>query len=317
MRTLVVGPADARAVLSANLRNLEALSTLLSRFNQDGIWHALFKGAAFLATIYADDPGSRPMGDLDVLVLPGDLGRAEETLADLGYQVCPNRGREFLLPGGPRIDLQSDLWHLPPREVEIFRSRCVPARVGPVATRVPEASEHFLLVLVHAAIRHATVRPTWVEDIRRLIESHGPAIDWSRILAGVRRVRGEVPVSLFLEQIAANCPLPVPGSFVRALGPPSRRPLLAKVYRRLLARSELLYAGELLTHLFHLPRERLPGDLLRFVLPDSETLARRYGPGHPAALQARRVLSLALRSVAAAGRLFGCGACRVKPARGP
>lgn len=47
----------------------------------------LLKGAAFLHTIYADDPDVRGMGDVDLLVAPGDVAPLQRWLEARGFRV--------------------------------------------------------------------------------------------------------------------------------------------------------------------------------------------------------------------------------------
>ncbi len=58
---------------------------LADKFNSVGIASVLLKGAAFLFTIYGDDPGMRTMADIDILVNKRDLPEAERVLTELGY----------------------------------------------------------------------------------------------------------------------------------------------------------------------------------------------------------------------------------------
>lgn len=54
---------------------------------------ALLKGVALARGMYGD-AGARPMVDIDLLVPPQEIGRGEELLRRLGYQICVSRRHE-------------------------------------------------------------------------------------------------------------------------------------------------------------------------------------------------------------------------------
>lgn len=60
------------------------LADVLERFRAEDLPVVLLKGMALVATVY-EDGGLRPMCDMDVLVQPGDVTRAGDLLASLGY----------------------------------------------------------------------------------------------------------------------------------------------------------------------------------------------------------------------------------------
>jgi len=59
---------------------------LAQEFEKAKIDLIFLKGAALLTTIYKDDPGLRPMEDIDCLVKKNDLPQAENILKKLGYR---------------------------------------------------------------------------------------------------------------------------------------------------------------------------------------------------------------------------------------
>jgi hypothetical protein len=58
---------------------------IFQALTERGVGFAVRKGAVLLREIYADDYGARRVGDLDVLVRPGDLAAFAEVLRGLGY----------------------------------------------------------------------------------------------------------------------------------------------------------------------------------------------------------------------------------------
>jgi hypothetical protein len=71
-----------------NLATLAELASVARRFEAAGIRAGLLKGAALLHTVY-DDPGTRPMYDIDLLVPEDDAPRADAALRAAGYTPAP------------------------------------------------------------------------------------------------------------------------------------------------------------------------------------------------------------------------------------
>ena len=72
------------ANLARNMLLQDGLSQILSAFNQEEIPIIVLKGAALLGTVY-HDISLRPMSDLDILVQPQHLDRAEIVALHQGY----------------------------------------------------------------------------------------------------------------------------------------------------------------------------------------------------------------------------------------
>jgi len=79
--------------LARNMLLQNELSQLLSAFNEEGIPVVVLKGAALLGSIY-DDIGLRPMSDLDILVQPEHLDRAEAIALCQGYAPIADRNAQ-------------------------------------------------------------------------------------------------------------------------------------------------------------------------------------------------------------------------------
>jgi hypothetical protein len=75
----------------ANQVRTRVLREVLTAYDDAGIRALVLKGAALAHLVYPE-PGLRPMSDLDILVSPSDLWRAQRLLADLGFDAP-------LLPG--------------------------------------------------------------------------------------------------------------------------------------------------------------------------------------------------------------------------
>ena len=89
LRSLYLGNA------ARNLHHFRTLEETLLALDREGIRAGVLKGP-HLATEAYPDPGLRPMGDLDLLVGPGDVLRASAVLGRLGFAAA-----ETLPPSAP------------------------------------------------------------------------------------------------------------------------------------------------------------------------------------------------------------------------
>lgn len=83
LRTWIVGEGERNRLRMDRLH--DELAAALRRFQAAGIPVMPLKGS-ILTTRPGHDPYRRPMADLDLLVLPEDLGAARTTLESLGYR---------------------------------------------------------------------------------------------------------------------------------------------------------------------------------------------------------------------------------------
>ncbi|MBI3798298.1 MAG: nucleotidyltransferase family protein, partial [Deltaproteobacteria bacterium] len=65
---------------------LAFLSALSGTLRQKGLQVILLKGGALIKTVYREQPGLRPLGDLDLLVRAEDLPGGEEVLRLHGFR---------------------------------------------------------------------------------------------------------------------------------------------------------------------------------------------------------------------------------------
>jgi hypothetical protein len=246
--------ARCRGLYWATLRKsavaVEVGSAALAELRAAGVAAAPLKGLALLSgpgAVY-DDPGTRPMDDVDVIVARRDVDRAVAVLERLGFAVATDR-RQARLAGGHElalhrrvggVDLFLELhwaWAGPESLLRSFalpgerflREHCAPDGQGGLA---PTRVGHLLFVAVHAA-RHAFGRWLWLLDLHRLVEE--PAPDWDAVLAGARGLRARRPLYAGLAASRELLRSPVPKEVLTALAPgPVRRSLL----HRSLAASE-------------------------------------------------------------------------------
>jgi hypothetical protein len=187
------------ASLGRNMLLQDGLSQLLSALNLEGIPVIVLKGAALLDSIY-QDISLRPMSDLDILVKPEHLDRAEAIALHQGYtyMVGPNVQKDArmnnrhlpnLIHIGKRIVLeihQHIVGSNEPYRFDLngFWSRARPFRTSDTGalTLAPED------LLIHLSIkflldRHYRSNSALGQlcDISEVILHYGDSLDWNLI----------------------------------------------------------------------------------------------------------------------------------------
>ena len=213
----ISSPGDAARILrddyyrsaASNLIRFHELSRMISAWPRPARVLVL-KGAALANDLY-DDPASRPMSDLDLLVDDADFDVCLSELTRLGYrEAVPEMAAglekssrfQVSMVGGPRgrviVELhrsivagQSDsrapelswLW----RHTEPLQSD-VALPTGTVACQLSPTA-NLIYLAAHAMLQHAPeeLRLVWLVDIDRLIRRRGEEIDWTEAVAAAAR----------------------------------------------------------------------------------------------------------------------------------
>jgi hypothetical protein len=87
---------------------------LLARLEHEGLAPGVIKGF-HTAHVYFPEPGARPMTDVDIVVVPGSLPRAESILRELGFtpgeRVLRGHAHEWMPPLADGAVWSHELWH--------------------------------------------------------------------------------------------------------------------------------------------------------------------------------------------------------------
>jgi hypothetical protein len=231
-RTGDPGEPDTLLTAARNVRLMHLLERLATVFNDAGVPLMVLKGAALNLTLY-DDPGQRPMDDLDLLVRPADVQRATELLLASGSLHGEPLVREDFFPrfhyerefrAGSIYPTKIDLHVRPFRPLRY--SRLIPEhalwdeateqRIGRAAVLVPSAEDMLLHLAVHSAV-HGNCRPTWLQDLRAWIERCGPTLNWDRIIRKAKQWRLALPLRRALQGTDREFPGAVPPRILTAL----------------------------------------------------------------------------------------------------
>ncbi len=174
-----LGPAVRRRLAEAARHNLAANLLLIRRFQEvcdaaGDVPICPVKGTYLLDTVYREDPGARRLGDLDLLVPPGDEERLIARLAERGWHETP--GSRALGPGWHERSLSDGqmlleihtrlgVKHLPRSSWDELAP--LPARVHGRAVHALD-EETTLVHLVTHLVKHVPFTALrWVEDVLR------------------------------------------------------------------------------------------------------------------------------------------------------
>lgn len=187
-----------------NIRMMHILEWIVGKFNEAGIPIMVLKGGALFLTLY-QHPDEREMTDLDILLKPGDLDRAQKLLEELGCHRGEVLFREDFFPRyyyeiqyriGSIAPFNLDLHVRPFRLLRYSRlvpenamwQRAIPVKLGNATVLVPSAEDMLIHMAGHSAI-HSNDHKKWLEDIDSWIRAKSTELDWDRFLDTVESWR--------------------------------------------------------------------------------------------------------------------------------
>ena len=191
------------------------------------------KGTAFAIAFYRD-LGLRRMLDCDLLVRPGQVGRALQALGPVGW--APEEGLPQSYAGhsqeldvrnadGAVIDLHWHIaqWLVPPEDPwnadDPFWDRSVAIEISGAPARALDPTDAVLHSIVHGARHGWRDAPQWVADA--VVIARSSPVDWHRI-ADVALARGiALPVLSALRYLAEVFAVEIPTSVFQRLDVPT------------------------------------------------------------------------------------------------
>lgn len=199
---------------------LRAAGQLIGALEGRGVPTLVLKGGALASRAYPD-LGSRPMGDLDLLVPTAMAGMAMRALEDLGYhavQPHPELAIEtrhstaFRHASGAELDLH---WHvlqecLGADADDPFWEAAVPLKLGGAATRMLGTADQLLHLLVHGLVAERIPPVRWAADAVLLLRAEEDQMDWERLTtqAATRRLSHTVAHGLAFLRDVLDAPVP-------------------------------------------------------------------------------------------------------------
>lgn len=282
--------------LARNMLLQDELGHILSGFNKEGIPVIILKGAALLDTIYRDI-SLRPMSDLDILVRPEDIGRAEALVLELDYTylVKPDDGpadqqnrhlsnlghrkKGIFLEVHRHIVNTDDAFHF---DISDFWARARPVRKAKAEALVFSPED----LLIHLSIKFLSDRRyqsnaavSQLCDIAEMINHYADSLDWELIVKTSREkgfAAGLYSVLYACQRILGT---PVPTAVMQGIRPPQFDPAVMDLFlRRRVLDARPWLAHDLVDHQKSYSRRRA----LRAILGRSYGLAAEVfkGNGH-------------------------------------
>lgn len=270
-------PAELRAALPAeaaaglrelaldtarrSLARVAELARLAGQLERAGIRLVSVKGPVLAARLYGE-AGRRHAGDLDLLIAPEDVRRADQLMRDNGYhraypdfELTPLQWEKYLglrhelkfvrPEHGLLVELQWRLEGMPQLRFTDLWERRVPGQLAGTPLAQPPEPENTLYLFVHGA-RHAWSALFWLVDIALLLAVTPPdaAAALLRCAHGLKTRRALLQGALLARDLLGT---PLPAGWAEAAAGDWRLGwLVAEARRRMaLVQSQSGSAGEL------------------------------------------------------------------------
>jgi hypothetical protein len=216
----------------------EKFFQLRRAFSAENIAAIPLKGIALIQNVYSDI-SQRYMGDIDVLVKPGDVLKVAVILEGLGYahpaiNFDPRKPysiylNSFVFSGHPaRVNYSVHLhWHLLNSTLPFFIYRIAMDDIwlGARTERTKDTDlimlepHHLLLYLSLHAFHHSFDSPVLLEDIKKVVEFYKGGLDWSEVEIWARRWNACMPLYLTLYFTSRLCAADIPGEMINRVRP--------------------------------------------------------------------------------------------------
>jgi hypothetical protein len=275
-------------------QELERLLAALSAVQADV---ALLKGCALAATLYPEI-GSRPMGDLDLLIRREALATVQQVMAGQGYQpmqeMAGGFGQSYLqeqvfVRSGARPAQVDAHWHLTSMPyyrnripIEWFWERAVEQPLGDRLALVFTPEAQLLHLALHFALHHGSGRLMWSYDVALLLARHAAGMDWQCLADAARQFGLGLALQRTLDHVADWWGMAVaPDAQARldAVRPGWRERVLTMVMTSPRREARVLADG------LSLPGVRAKaGYWLSLAFPDRDYMRQRYRVNRPALL---------------------------------
>jgi hypothetical protein len=185
-----------------------AAAQLIETLRSAGVPTLVLKGAP-LAVAHYDDAGSRPMGDVDVLVPPEQAATAVAVLEEAGWWPDPQAAPDMLAvrhawsfrdEAEGHVDLHWRAFAYSCAEERHLWDAAVPLTLAGTHTHTLCAADQLLLVCVHGLGSNPVSPVRWVPDAIALI----PTTDWDRFCRMAVRHRSAYTAAAALAYLRAT-----------------------------------------------------------------------------------------------------------------
>ncbi len=228
---------EAARNFAQNIRALEEIKRLAELFSENSLEVLFTKGASFLLDMYRDDPGLRPLSDIDVLVREEDFAEVDSVLREKGFRPREeNEGLEryrtqvlYSFEGKVFLDvhrgfvgrkLHDDMLNVD--EERIWKSkRKLSLRGYDVYTL--DLVHTLLYQCIHLAMHHGFSGVRWYVDVLEFLNKYGDELDWDEVMGLARDYRVRRPVYYALRFARDMLSAPVPENVLNDMGKIERK----------------------------------------------------------------------------------------------
>jgi hypothetical protein len=170
--------ARTRKRTLAILNEAEALSTGLE---QTGIPVIALQGLSLISTLYQDQ-GLRQLGDMDLMVKPGDKNRLKELLFQAGFRSPYPNYPDILFKSDVLIDIHTHVLNLDriksrrylfPEDLAPMWENAIPLFNQADGLLILDPCDNFIALAAHA-LKHSYSRLIWLADL------HECLVEWSK-----------------------------------------------------------------------------------------------------------------------------------------
>lgn len=210
----------ARAQLASGARVKRLTLGVLDALSEVAVTPTVLKGYGLASRLFPAQPLGRPSSDVDLLIHPDEVPRAEACLERLGLQPRAIPGVEdaalehhHFAWSGPSglVELHFRLFVSFGRSVfddEGLRGRCREGALDGRRVLWLGSEDEFLYLAVHAA-NHGFLRLSWLVDLARYVEKF-PSLDWSAMQRRAQRAGLLSPFLAALELTERLLGVPLP-----------------------------------------------------------------------------------------------------------
>mgnify|MGYP000733005366 FL=1 len=209
------------------------LQEIIEAFREQAVRVLVLRGPALAFSLY-EDPAMRPSGDLDLLVLPGQVVQAREILESLGYTCLARRfeaARDFFREEcfvhqeNPEnkfpVDLHWVHWELHPffkgsEEVDIkdLFQRAWKVETPTLAFETLHPVDYLIHSAIHLIMIHKNeMRLSWIYDTALLAQHLQVPDDWETLQERCVAWRARLPLEQCLKMAQAWAGLELPDGF--------------------------------------------------------------------------------------------------------
>ena len=192
----------------------------------------VLKGWEYIYTVYAGDYSLRPCGDIDILIHPKDLKRAESVLAENGYQPTIElwqgfryryhnvahhyelkKDRDASFSYG--VDLHWGLFNRPYQDQlieidEVFK-RALPLQIGETTVLRLSPEDHILHACGHLNLHHGGSPELFrYFELAWTIKHAEPAVDWAVVATRAADWKLQIPLRTTLIEMERLFPGTMP-----------------------------------------------------------------------------------------------------------